>query len=114
MKQAEKSHHNINKLVMFVQKFQAPREENEETELMLKCVRLEVTELPETRWRTSTKEVEVSNYVPCIEKLKNEVMVQNLLQANGMKDCKRKRGITYKTGPSDVNIFAERSMYSRN
>lgn len=31
-----------------------------------------------------------------------------------MKDCKRKRGITYKTGPSDVNIFAERSMYSRN
>lgn len=32
-----------------------------------------------TRDRLEDEEVEVSNYVPCIEKLKNEVMVQNLL-----------------------------------
>lgn len=38
--------------------------------------------------------------------------VQNLLQANGMKGCKRQRRITYENGPSEVNIFAERFLDS--
>lgn len=29
----------------------------------------------------------------------------------GMKDCKRQREITYKTGPSTVGICAERFVY---
>jgi len=46
---------------------------------MLKCLRLEVTELPELYWRTSTNEVEALNYVPCTQKIQNKVMVQYLL-----------------------------------